>query len=285
MVGDDNRLDAVVDGQPRVFARQDAFHHDRQSGRRAHPLHPVPGQVRRVRIDHPGLEADAEFRGPEHARARPFRIPAIAAGAVAGARVRVINGDAQRRRAGIFRSLGELDRLRLRAFAERRRPPVRRLTRLAQLGEDLRLPADQHRLAVARRLRRKPLAVGHHDVLRATGAEQNRMIELLPEQLERGVDFADVDHDFAPHPPVAEGVAIGAQRQLVAGACGDVVVGGDAQALFRGILEFMQVDHAHDLGTVFGRADHVGVAATGAALPSARRARRRLGERRRIHQR
>src|SRR5947199_120001 len=104
--------------------------------------------------------------------------------------------------------------LRLSAFAERRRPPVRRLTRLAQLGEDLRLPADQHRLAVARRLRRQPLAVGHHDVLRAAGPEQDRMIELLPEQLERGVDLADVDHDFAPHPPVAEGVAIGAQRQL-----------------------------------------------------------------------
>ena len=51
------------------------------------------------------------------------------------------------------------------------------------------------------------------------------MFEPLSEQLERRVDLADVDHDLAPDPVVAERLAIRPQRVFVARARGDVVVG------------------------------------------------------------
>ncbi len=237
MVRNHDPGDAVLDRQLGVRRRQDALEQDRHLGEAQDPVDRFPGHRR---IQH--LAVDAALVAM--ARGRPLAPPevgavqargqleAVAHLAVARAEHRRVDGDADRpapRRLGPLHQVAGEGPVLLHVELEPERSGGDRRDVLDRGGGQR---ADHHRRAggagAARRLQ-LALRVGHAVI--GGGGEENRIGQLCAEQLEGGVEAADVAQHARREQQLVERGAVAAQRDLVAGGAGEIVVDHGRQAL------------------------------------------------------
>ena len=140
-----------------------------------------------------------------------------------------------------------------RGVAERAAPPDWRLVLLVELVHPAQRVAD-----AVQRVRRAgphgghPVALRNDPVLRRRIQEDGKL-ERLPEQFQRRVDGADIDHDAPaqPHPPIR--LEIRAQRIFVFRARVDVVVGGVIDVPTCHLGDLVDVHRLHHPGAVLRR--------------------------------
>ena len=251
---------AVLDRERRVLGRQDPFQDDRHLRERANPVDAVPGErgIEDRRVD----GAFVHVRDAARGAGQPFQVLALHAGrqAEAGPRLAIpapdhrrVAGDEQRAAAG---RLGALDQ----RLGE---PAIRLHVELEpeRLGGG---PGDvfdrrggkrahaHHGMSRARAARRRDLSLGIGDLVVRGRRQQDRIFEALAEERRRGVELADVAQHPRLEPDRVEVRAVVAQRDFVAGASRDVLVGHRRQPLARQLLVVEQVD-GRNVGRGAGR--------------------------------
>ena len=240
VVADDDRVDAVLDGEAGVLGGQDALEHERQrrppADRRRGPTTSATAWAGRLEALEAARRDRSRWVGPARARevaeARAARSRSVgrARGSRGPGRSTVSEDRAVAGRGGALDELRGSARVRLGVELEPARRVGGRGGDLLDRARRHRRQRERHAGRRGRRGRSRPRRPGGPGRGRPSARSRPAWPPASPSSVVDGSTALDVDEDPRPEPAAPPGRHVLGEGHLVPRAAGDVVVGGGAIA-------------------------------------------------------
>ncbi len=257
VVGYNDTGGTALDGDFSVFRGDDAFEDHREFACAADPVDVVPGKVWGVWLPHyrgGGVDGFHAFAGFGDAAGHHAVIEAVAVVAVSIGLVGVVDSEDDSFAAPVFGSFGEVDGQFFGGLADAVDPPVEGFALVEEFSGTG--GGAEEGFGFESRFGNNFVGTGHNKFFTAGGGNEDGGFERDTEEIQRGIDVGDVDHDTGDEVPMAVGIAVGAEGSFVFDAASDEVVGEFVEFAAGDVFEFVDVDWTVDV--VFAGAEEGG---------------------------